>query len=428
MLGTPSLALAGLRARGSRTLLSALGILAASLVVGTGVTVGYGLATGFERSADSAGLPDVIARFDPERRTTVDERVRALPNLETASYRYEVLNAPLTANGHHNHRGAVNTIGEGRRGYEILDGRDLVASRPGEAVVEQGLAKEWDLHPGDRIRVGRELGRADDRGHLELARQRRLPARHDRARLRLRRDDPRAARLHARRRQRRAAVAARPGQGRRDAHAGARGVVRARQARVRHPRGRARAALAGRRDRDLAARRVLAGRARRRRDDARRGRARRRPAAPERVRRAARARLLAGADRGAAGHRGGDRGRAGGARGAGDRDAGGRGALRRAAGRAQRAPARRRAGRCRWRSRSSPCWRSSSPPRPGPRGVPRAARRRRSCAAATWRRAATASEARGGLLGLGARFSTAARGRFARVRGDDRRLRRAWSC
>ena len=62
MLGTPSLALAGLRARGPRTLLSALGILAASLVVGTGVTVGYGLATGFERSADSAGLPDVIAR------------------------------------------------------------------------------------------------------------------------------------------------------------------------------------------------------------------------------------------------------------------------------------------------------------------------------------------------------------------------------
>ena len=122
------------------------------------MTVGFGLATGFERSADSAGLPDVIARFDPEKRTTVDERVRALPNLETASYRYEVLNAPLTANGHHNHRGAVNTIGEGRRGYEILDGRDLAASRSGEAVVEQGLAKEWDLHPGDRIRVGRELG------------------------------------------------------------------------------------------------------------------------------------------------------------------------------------------------------------------------------------------------------------------------------
>jgi len=153
-----SLALAGLRARGPRTWLSALGILAASLVVGTGVTVGYGLATGFERSADRAGLPDVIARFSPERRSTVEARVRALPNLAAASYRYEVLNAPLTANGHHNHQGAVNTIGAGRRGYEIIEGRDLDAARSGEAVVEQGLAKEWDLHPGDRIGVGRELG------------------------------------------------------------------------------------------------------------------------------------------------------------------------------------------------------------------------------------------------------------------------------
>ena len=153
-----SLAIAGLRARGSRTVLSALGILAASLVVGTGVTVGYGLATGFERSAERAGLPDVIARFTPERRATVDERVRALPNLAAASYRYEVLDEPLTANGHHNHRGAVNTVGAGRRGYEIVEGRDVAGDRAGEAVVERGLAKEWDLHPGDAIGLGRRIG------------------------------------------------------------------------------------------------------------------------------------------------------------------------------------------------------------------------------------------------------------------------------
>ncbi len=123
-----SLALAGLRARGSRTLLSALGILAASLVVGTGVTVGFGLATGFERSADSAGLPDVIARFDAERRTTVDERVRALPNLADRLLplrgAQRAADSPTATT---THRGAVNTIGEGRRGYEIVDGRDLVA-------------------------------------------------------------------------------------------------------------------------------------------------------------------------------------------------------------------------------------------------------------------------------------------------------------
>ena len=36
-------ALAGLRARRGRTLLAALGVLAAAIVVGTGATVGYGL-------------------------------------------------------------------------------------------------------------------------------------------------------------------------------------------------------------------------------------------------------------------------------------------------------------------------------------------------------------------------------------------------
>ena len=153
-----TLALAGLRARGSRTLLSALGILAASLVVGTGVTVGFGLATGFERSADSAGLPDVIARFEGEHRQTVDERVRALPNLAAASYRYERLDAELFAKGHFTHRGAVNTVGAGRRGYEITDGRDVSNARPGEVVVERGLAEEWDLHPGDTLVVGHRTG------------------------------------------------------------------------------------------------------------------------------------------------------------------------------------------------------------------------------------------------------------------------------
>ena len=80
-----ALALAGLRARRSRTLLAAAGVLAASLVVGTAVTVGYGLATGFERAAERSDLPDVIARFDPEGRETLDERVGALPNLASRS-------------------------------------------------------------------------------------------------------------------------------------------------------------------------------------------------------------------------------------------------------------------------------------------------------------------------------------------------------
>ena len=149
-----ALALAGLRARRSRTLLAAAGVLAASLVVGTGATVGYGLATGFERSADQSDLPDLIARFDPEGRPTLDERVRALPNLAARSYRLEINNIPLTANGHHTHRGAMHVVLGGRRGYLVTEGRDL-SGRFGEVVAEQGLAREWDLHVGDMIDVGR---------------------------------------------------------------------------------------------------------------------------------------------------------------------------------------------------------------------------------------------------------------------------------
>jgi ABC-type lipoprotein release transport system permease subunit len=154
-----ALALAGLRARRARTLLAAAGVLAASLVVGTATTVGYGLATGFERAARQADLPDVIARFDPEGREALDERVRALPNLAARSYRMEHNNVWLTANGHHTHRGAIHVVLGGRRGYLVTEGRDL-SGRADEVVVEQGLAREWDLQVGDRIDAGyRDGGR-----------------------------------------------------------------------------------------------------------------------------------------------------------------------------------------------------------------------------------------------------------------------------
>ena len=149
-----ALALAGLRARRSRTLLAVFGVLAASLVVGTATTVGFGLATGFERSARQADLPDVIARFEPEGRETLDERVRALPNLAARSYRMEHNNVPLTANGHHTHRGAIHVVLGGRRGYLVAEGRDL-SGRSGEVVVEQGLAREWEVGVGDEMELGR---------------------------------------------------------------------------------------------------------------------------------------------------------------------------------------------------------------------------------------------------------------------------------
>jgi putative ABC transport system permease protein len=151
---TLSLALAGLRARHRRTALAACGIAAASLVVGTCATVGYGLATGFDRAAARADLPDVIARFDTTSRSRVDGRVRALPNLQARSYRIELNNFRLRAGSHTTPKGTIHVVLGGRRGYEIVAGHDL-GPRPGEVVVEQGLARDWGLRPGDVLRIRR---------------------------------------------------------------------------------------------------------------------------------------------------------------------------------------------------------------------------------------------------------------------------------
>ena len=47
----------------------------------------------------------------------------------------------------------------GRRGYMIVDGHDLRDGEVGEAVIERGLAREWDIGVGDTLAVdARELG------------------------------------------------------------------------------------------------------------------------------------------------------------------------------------------------------------------------------------------------------------------------------
>jgi ABC-type lipoprotein release transport system permease subunit len=136
-----------------RRLIALFGIFAAALVVGTAATVGFGLATGFDRAAAQADLPDVIARFDREARETVDERVRALPNVAARSYRHEETNVGLRANGHATRKGVLHIVLGGRRGYSVVAGRD--ARGGDEVVVERGLAREWDLAPGDRMQVFR---------------------------------------------------------------------------------------------------------------------------------------------------------------------------------------------------------------------------------------------------------------------------------
>jgi ABC-type lipoprotein release transport system permease subunit len=136
--------------RRRRRALSAAGVLAASVVVGTGATVGYGLATGFDRAAARADLPHVVARFDVESRAEVDGRVRALPNLAARSYRREIKQVPLGAHGHATGKGIAQVVLGGRRGYAITQGHDV---RPGEVVIERGLARAWHLRPGDLLDI-----------------------------------------------------------------------------------------------------------------------------------------------------------------------------------------------------------------------------------------------------------------------------------
>jgi len=122
-------------------------------MLGASATVSYSLATGFDRAAARAGMPDVIARFDQRDLGAVRERISALPNLAAVSYRLEERRVHIWARGHPQiSSGEVEGVMPGRRGYAIASGRDLTG-RPGEAVIERGLAQAWHLQPGDEIHL-----------------------------------------------------------------------------------------------------------------------------------------------------------------------------------------------------------------------------------------------------------------------------------
>ncbi|WP_027006217.1 FtsX-like permease family protein [Conexibacter woesei] len=145
-----------LRAQPGRTLLTALGIAAAGLVLGVALTVAFSLSTGFDRAADRADLPTVVARFDARDPAAVRRTVGALPNLAAASYRFERTGLRLRAPGHATGQGVLQVVPAGRRrGYAIVAGRDVRASDTGGVVIERGLARAWNVGVGDELRVGR---------------------------------------------------------------------------------------------------------------------------------------------------------------------------------------------------------------------------------------------------------------------------------
>lgn len=146
-------ALSRLRQRRGRSLLAASGIVASSILVGTAAVISFGLATGFDRAAEQADLPDVVVRFDDTSREDVERRVGALPNLESASYALERNDLGIEQfDGEETSRTIVAAVGEGRRGYAVLEGADLTGD-PGEVLIEQGLATDWDIEVGEPLYV-----------------------------------------------------------------------------------------------------------------------------------------------------------------------------------------------------------------------------------------------------------------------------------
>jgi ABC-type lipoprotein release transport system permease subunit len=142
---------ANVRARRGRSLLSGVGIVLVGTMLAVASTVSYGLLTGFDRSAESADLPDVLVSFDSQPASSVRERLSALPDLEAFSLREQLTSVPFRAGRESVDDGVVEVVGPGRRGYSIVAGHDV--SKGGGVVIEQGLATDWGLAVGDRIRV-----------------------------------------------------------------------------------------------------------------------------------------------------------------------------------------------------------------------------------------------------------------------------------
>jgi ABC-type lipoprotein release transport system permease subunit len=142
---------ANVRARRGRSLLGGLGIVLVATMLAVAATVSYGLLTGFDRGAAQADLPDVLVSFDSQPASSVRERLAALPDLEAFSLREQLTSVPFRAGRESADNGVIEVVGPGRRGYSIVAGHDV--TKRGGVVVEQGLATDWGLSVGDRIRV-----------------------------------------------------------------------------------------------------------------------------------------------------------------------------------------------------------------------------------------------------------------------------------
>jgi ABC-type antimicrobial peptide transport system permease subunit len=116
------------------------------------LVVSDSLGFGFDRAAKAADLPDIIVRFNPESSSRVAQHITALPDIAAYSLRQEVTSVSLQAGNQFAGNGDVEVVGAGPHGYAIVAGRDL-STRPGEVIVEQGLADAWGLKLGSTLDI-----------------------------------------------------------------------------------------------------------------------------------------------------------------------------------------------------------------------------------------------------------------------------------
>ena len=140
-----------MRVRRRRSLLTGLGVALAAAMLVAALVVSDSLGFGFDRAARAAGLPDIIVRFDPQSAGRVAQRIAALPDLAAYTVRTEVTGVGLETADEFAGNGAVEVVGQGRRGYAIVAGRDVTG--PGQVVVERGLAAAWHLDLGGSLAI-----------------------------------------------------------------------------------------------------------------------------------------------------------------------------------------------------------------------------------------------------------------------------------
>jgi len=139
------------RVRRRRSLLTGLGIALAAAMLVAALVVSDSLGFGFDRAAHAADLPDIIVRFKPQNPGRVAQRIAALPDVAAYTVRTEATGVGLETADEFAGDGAVEVVGEGRRGYAIVAGRDVTG--PGQVVVERGLAEAWHLELGGALDI-----------------------------------------------------------------------------------------------------------------------------------------------------------------------------------------------------------------------------------------------------------------------------------